>query len=1808
MFHNKSLIQILVFVSMLFYGCAAKQNDPLFANSVANQPGILNFTNTANYLGSVPIGNTLESKISVRASGGLDLFGMSAAVSGDPFYTFKGGSYPGVGGTCGTKLISGTTCDVVLIYEPTSITTNHLSLTFTYSDTISTKSVSKTFESDSHPIITFEYGTQYNFGNKFVGTSTDLSIILTNTGRTAANSISIANLTAPFSFKGGSYPGTGGTCAGNLQIGQSCKIIINYSPTNNGQHLQDITLQYTNNGVPEQNVLNLTAWGFYPAVLSLSDSGTYDFGTQVAGKDYDKTYTITYISGDVFATSINLSDLASPFKFKGGSYPGTGGTCGPTLRSGSCTIVLSMSTSASGNWQNNFSVSYHDGITSNIFNRTIKGVTKQKPVLTISPTTTYDFGMIHTASTASKVYTVTYASGELAALNIGIAGLAAPFNYLGGTFPGTGGTCSTSLSSGSCTIVLAYSPTTQLNLWQTTVNFGYDDYFDRVLQSLTLKGTTESKMDFEATSVNFGNKLIGTQATSYARIYFSGGSPATSLTPSAPGVPFAYTGGTYPGTSGNCSTSHSSGYCSIYFIYTPTDSNTHNQTYTLTYFDGFDTKTITTNLTGKGIDPAFLTIPATDFGSASVNSVTHKTITITNSTTVTATSISAQTLPSGFTFKNGSYPGQGGTCSTSLGAGGSCTIVITFNPLIVGNFSGTLALNYYNGVANTSNSGSLSATAINTNELFISSADTYYYGSKFIGTNTDYTFTLYHGGSASGATLISGAALPVDYSFAGGSFPGTGGTCGTTLSSGNSCTFVVRFSPLTIGTKNASVTINYNNGVINTSVTRLVSGVGLAAAFLTIPNTDFGETSVNSLTTKSISISNSTTMSATSVSPAALPSGFSFKGGSYPGQGGTCWTTISAGATCTIVVTFNPLSAGNYSNTLTMNYFNGSISSSSSADLTASAINTNDLFFTSSDLYSFGSKYVGTNTDYTFTIRHGGDPSGATLISGSALPVDYSFAGGTFPGTGGTCGATLASGNSCTFVVRFSPQSSGTKNTNVTINYNNGSINTSVSRAVSGVGLPAAVLSIPDTDLGTLSVNSITHRTITITNSTTVNATSVSAQALPSGYTFKGGTYPGSGGTCSTSISAGASCNVVITFSPLLAGNYTGNLTMNYFNGNITTNNSGELTAIAANTNDLFISGTDGYSFGSRFIGTNTDYTFTLYHGGASSGATSITGAALPADYTFAGGTFPGTGGTCGSSLSSGNTCTFVVRFSPLSAGVKNANVTINYNNGTINTSVTRQVTGTGRQQSVITIAPNPHDFGTQIIGSTYQQTFTLTTSGPETATSRTASFTGAGFSFKGGSYPGTGGTCSSGHSASCTIVVLFSPVLETGYSSTLKIRYFDSNAWVDATADLSGTGKGSAILSFTHASPYNFGKVIQTSFGEAILTLNNSGTVNATALSASTLSAPFSYKGGSYPGTGGTCGTSLLASGSCTMVVRFSPTTTGVRNSSIVVNYHNGTANTQSTTDLTGEGVAQAVLSISEANPYNFGSVVVGSSLIKVFTLTNGGETQATGIGGTFSSPSFQFKGGAFPGAGGSCSTSLNAYSSCTIVLNFSPPSLGLIPGLFTLNYNDGLGPQTELKNLLGTGIASFKVTGLLQMIPIKKIDLIEPELFFEEAMDANGDKIELSNGSTISGRNELIYKKGRFKKVFKFSNENMDASSLFSSWGLSKFNIGDINDDFVDDFIVSHFSPDSLPGPDETIFFTCYSGRDLAVIYNITIPHTSKLLVGLSSAVIPEDIDGDGHNDFITGLYQKVENRLILKDFTIFSAKSGEQIPYSE
>jgi len=230
------------------------------------------------------------------------------------------------------------------------------------------------------------------------------------------------------------------------------------------------------------------------------------------------------------------------------------------------------------------------------------------------------------------------------------------------------------------------------------------------------------------------------------------------------------------------------------------------------------------------------------------------------------------------------------------------------------------------------------------------------------------------------------------------------------------------------------------------------------------------------------------------------------------------------------------------------------------------------------------------------------------------------------------------------------------------------------------------------------------------------------------------------------------------------------------------------------------------------------------------------------------------------------------------------------------------------------------------------------------------------------------------------------------------------------------------AQLSISDGPTYDYGDVILTQASDKTYTVTNSGFFPATGVIAGTpsLSSPFTFVGGSYPGTAGTCTATISGSTSCTIKVRFNPSAEAADFSSVVrLSYSDGTNTKLAAVAVTGRGISQSLITFNDGASYNYGSVLTNATLDRAFTISNSsGVTASLMTPGTPAlAGTFLFKGGQFPGQGGTCGTFLKTGQSCTVMLRFAPTSLGAKADTFRLNYNNGNSTQSATIALSGTG-----------------------------------------------------------------------------------------------------------------------------------------------------------------------------------------------
>jgi hypothetical protein len=292
---------------------------------------------------------------------------------------------------------------------------------------------------------------------------------------------------------------------------------------------------------------------------------------------------------------------------------------------------------------------------------------------------------------------------------------------------------------------------------------------------------------------------------------------------------------------------------------------------------------------GVAASPSSLTFAAQSIGTSSAAQVV--TLVNNSSATITISSI-------GFTGTNSSNFNQTNTCGSSVSAGGSCTISVTFTPNASGAFTATLSIT--DSASNSPQTVSLSGTGIVPVTLSTSSLS---FGTVLVGSSsTAPAVTLTNNQNVS----LTNIAITVT----GGAFSQVN-TCGSSIAAGAQCTITVTFTPTTSGAQTGTVKITDNAS--NSPQTISLKGSGVLPVTLTPATLAFGDENVGTTSapeTETVANNQKVALTIDSINITGTDAG------DFAETGTTCGSTLAAGAKCTITLTFTPAATGARSATL----------------------------------------------------------------------------------------------------------------------------------------------------------------------------------------------------------------------------------------------------------------------------------------------------------------------------------------------------------------------------------------------------------------------------------------------------------------------------------------------------------------------------------------------------------------------------------------------------------------------------------------------------------------------------------------------------------------------------------------------------------------------------------------------------------------------------------------------------------------------------------------------------------------------------
>ena len=870
------------------------------------------------------------------------------------------------------------------------------------------------------------------------------------------------------------------------------------------------------------------------------------------------------------------------------------------------------------------------------------------------------------------------------------------------------------------------------------------------------------------------------------------------------------------------------------------------------------------------------------------------------------------------------------------------------------------------------------------------------------------------GSTATTQTVTVAASLKTGYAIsalsvsASGDFARAGGTCGTTVAVGTTCTVIVSFTPTAAGARNGTLSLTHATTL--TPITIALSGTGSGAATptpvasitpttLTLASTAIGATSAAQNVTVSNTGTGALTLSVIALSNTA----------DFIVAGGTCAAggSVAPGANCTVSVAFRPAAGATGARTGSLSITHDAAGSPGSVALssTATAAAAPAAALTSS--LAFGSVNVGTaGTTQTATLSNTGT---AALTLGSLTTGSTEF---TI--TGGTCvaGGLIAPAGSCTVLAGFTPSAAGARSASLVVTHNASGGQSSTALSGTGVAL-SPVIGVSPTTLSFSQTIAAASAAQTVTVSNSGNAPLMIGSLAFAGA--QAGEFQiATGTTCTAggSVAANASCLVRLTFTPSVAGARSASLSITHnatgSPSNVTLNGTGTATAqpaISLNAAAL--------SFSSQTLGsTSAAQIVTVSNSGAAS-------------LTFTGETLTGTAasdftrsGTCTATgtLTAGASCTVGFTFTPGAIGARSATLTLA--STASNGSAVLSLGGTGAAVPTpsVGLAPGSLAFGNQTtsVAST-ARTVTLSNSGSGALTLASVTATnGFGVTHNCGSSVAAG--------TSCTLSVTFTPAAAGTAAGTLSVA---SNAAGSPHAvSLTGAGvTASPVLAWSPATPaLAFGDVsVGGSPAAQSLTLSNRGPGPVTLQQlrlAGAQSADFSLGAG-------TCvvNTALAQGASCTVGLAFQPGAIGARAATLQV-VSSGT--NPPDVAVSGNGTAQAQPAIGVVpGTLNFVVVATGTAVSsQTLTLQNTGSAVLRVTSVAVVSGSFTLS----PSATNGCAAApfdLMPGQNCTLAVGWSSSAAGTETGAVEITTTAAAVPmQVALQAVRESAAASTTVS----------------------------------------------------------------------------------------------------------------------------------------------------------------------------------------
>lgn len=716
---------------------------------------------------------------------------------------------------------------------------------------------------------------------------------------------------------------------------------------------------------------------------------------------------------------------------------------------------------------------------------------------------------------------------------------------------------------------------------------------------------TVASFQLSPASVSFGQVAVGKQATQSVSVSNNGNTALNITQVKLSNAQFSMTGMTTP-------MPLAVGQAASFTVaVNPAAAGSLSGTLTAQGDSGSAPVVVNLSATAVSSQPQMSVSPATiDFGSVSNGLKGTSNLVLSNLGTADLTISAIVITGAQFTVAGISTP-------KTISAGQSAQAVVTFSPTAAGSVSGNISMTS-NDPANPTVNVPLTGTgsSVATGQLSASPASLGF-GSVAVGSSANQNLLLTNTGNAT--VHLTGLTLT------GTGFTASGLTVPATLNPAQSVTLTGSYAPTTAGSATGLITIT--SDATNATVTIPLNGTGTQAGFTISPASfNFGSIVDGQTKSQSFTVTNSGTASLTIAQLSVTGSGYSVSGLVTP-------ATVAAGGSTTFTVLFAPTTAGSLA---------GSVSLASNAPNSPSAVALSGTGTAASVTLtpnpaslSITGVNVGSSRSQNVTITNSGTTS-VTLSQITVNATDFAVSGISTP-------VTLAAGGNTSISISFSPKASENVSGNITVTSSQGA---SAVIPVTGSGVQAGLNITPSSaSFGNVVVGSPSTQTMQLTNSGT--ATLTITQVSASGNGFSTGTL-----SLPVSLSPNQSTAFNVQFSPASAGTDSGSVSIvsNAPSSPASIALSG--TGIAA-THLLSFSSTS-LSFGSVNTGSSSTQTVTVSNTGNANVAIS--------QIVQSGTSFALSGASTPVTLTSGQSTTFSVIFTPNAVGTDSGTVTVTSN------------------------------------------------------------------------------------------------------------------------------------------------------------------------------------------------------------------------------------------------------------------------------------------------------------------------------------------------------------------------------------------------------------------------------------------------------------------------------------------------------------------------------------------------------------------